>query len=169
MKVRDVCTRNVRTCRRSATLADAGGLFWTGDCGLLPVVDDDGRLLGVVTDRDVCIALTSRDLPAGALQVHEVMTEHPHTCGLDEELLTAMEDMARHQVRRLPVVDAEGRVQGILSVADVVRVARSQSVAEPGAPTFEDLAQMLRGFCGRRRRRRGDRRASRLDPFLGLS
>ena len=166
MKVKDVCIRDVRTCRPSASLVEAGSLFRSGDCGFLPVVDDDHRVVGVVTDRDLCLALTTRNVPAQGLQVGDVMTPHPLTCGLEEDLLHAMEAMARHQLRRLPVVDARRRIQGVLSLADVVRTARAQGIAQEGAPTFEDLAQLLRAVCSRRRRRRPDRRSTRLDPFM---
>lgn len=165
MKVKDVCTREVRSCRRMSTLADAAEIFRTAGCGALPVVEEDGRLAGILTDRDICLAGASRPVPLSAIRVGDVMTGAPHTCGLEEDLLVAVEEMGRRQVRRLPVVDAEGHLQGLLSLADVVRVARAGGIVEPGRPTFADLAQVLRSICGSRRRH-GERRAQPMDPFM---
>lgn len=164
MKVKEFCTRDVRTCRASDSLDRAGGLFWEADCGFLPVVDDEKRLIGVLTDRDVCIAVTTRALPAHAITVGEVMNEHPDVCGLDDDVFSAIEAMSRRRVRRIPIVDARGRLEGVLSLADLARAAKSHALAEPGRPTFEDLAHLLRAICGPRRRR--ERRRVRLDPFM---
>ena len=61
MKVRDLMTSRVRTCRPSTSLADVVSEMWEGDCGVLPVVNDEGRVIGMITDRDICIALATRD------------------------------------------------------------------------------------------------------------
>jgi CBS domain-containing protein len=165
MKVKDLCTRDVHTCGRSASLAEAGQILRTAACDLIAVVDDDGGLLGVLTDRDVCVAAASRPVPLAAIPVGEIMTGPPHTCSLEKDLLLAMEEMGRHRVKQLPVVDRNGRLQGILSLADVVRTARARTVALLGQPTFEDLARLMRSLCGSRRRR-ADRRRTPVDPFM---
>lgn len=120
-RVKDVCRREIKACGPDETLAEAAACMWTFDCGIMPVVDDERRLLGVVTDRDICMAVATRDQRASKLRVREVMTADLARCAPDEDLASALGKMARVQVRRLPVVDASGALLGMLSIGDVLR------------------------------------------------
>lgn len=137
MRVKDICRRDVKACGPEETLAQAAAAMWTFDCGILPVVDDDRRLLGVLTDRDICMAVATRDQRASRLLAREVLTVDPAVCGPDEPLADALARMERHQVRRLPVVDADGVLRGMLSICDVLR----QEGLEPQA------LRTLRAIC----------------------
>jgi len=124
MMVSDLMTREVEACRPGQSLAEAAGLMWRRDCGAVPVVDEGGAVVGIITDRDICMALASRRAYASEVAVGEVMSRDVVTCTPEDDAEEALEAMRRRQVRRLPVVDAHGRLAGILSVADVLRRTR---------------------------------------------
>lgn len=143
MKVRDMMTSNVRTCRPETSLAEAVRDMWEGDCGALPVVNDEGRVIGMVTDRDICIAVATRGRTADHIAVREVARDHAYTCLADDDVTAALQTMKVQKVRRLPVVDAEGHVRGIVSLNDVVTHA--------GAASANDVVSTLAGICEHRR------------------
>ena len=125
MYVRDVMTSDPRTCGPETSVAMAAALMLEGDCGILPIVSD-GRLVGVVTDRDLFIALATRDRRASELTVGEVARTPVRTCGPDDDVRAALAAITQHRVRRLPVVDTAGAVVGIVSMNDLVLVAGAE-------------------------------------------
>ena len=143
MKVRDLMTSDVRACRAETNLAEAGRDMWEGDCGALPVVSDEGRVIGMITDRDICIALATRGGSADRIAVREVAQGHAYTCLPDDDATAALQTMKAHKIRRLPVVDAEGHVRGILSLNDVVTHA--------GAASPTEVVSTLASICEHRR------------------
>jgi len=141
MKIRDIMTPEPRTCTLEMALAAAAGLMWDTDCGILPVVEQ-GALVGVVTDRDICIALATRNARAATMKVGEVAGRTVWTCGPDEDLHAALAVMERHRVRRLPVVDAGGALVGVISINDLLLAAG------PSAPVRNDeVVDTLKGIC----------------------
>jgi CBS-domain-containing membrane protein len=120
MLVEDLMTREVESCRPTDTLADAAAVMWRRDCGAVPVLDDDGGVAGVITDRDICMALATRHAYASDLRVEEVMARDVVSCTPEDDAEEALEVMRQRQLRRLPVLDSHGRLVGILSVADVL-------------------------------------------------
>lgn len=125
MKVQDVMTDDVQCCAPDTDLAAAAAMMWERDCGVLPVVED-GKLAGIITDRDICMALGTRDRPAHELTVRDVETTSVETCEPGDDLRHAMEIMRHGKVRRLPVVDELGTIQGIVSLNDIaLRVDRT--------------------------------------------
>ncbi|MEY4674481.1 MAG: hypothetical protein RL148_2265 [Planctomycetota bacterium] len=121
MKVKDVMTRQPHTCRPEDTLAVAAQLMWEHDCGCVPVVDEHHHVVGIVTDRDACMASYTKGLRLDEIPVRAAMAKHVFTCGEDETTVSAKAQLQAHQVRRLPVVDETGRLTGILSVNDLLR------------------------------------------------
>ncbi len=119
MKVRDIMMSAPQYCRPDTNLAAAVEIMWTNDCGFLPVVDMDGRVAGVITDRDICIALGTRNQRASDVFVREVMADRVYGCAAEDDIHTALETMEKHQVRRLPVVNPDGKLAGVLSIGDV--------------------------------------------------
>src|SRR3970040_2346044 len=101
MKVKDIMTAEPRTCSPGTNLAAAAALMLDGDCGILPVVDK-GKLVGVVTDRDMFIALATRNKLPSQVTVGDVARKPVWTCGPDDEVHAALPTMKAHQVRRLP-------------------------------------------------------------------
>jgi CBS domain-containing protein len=119
MKIQDIMTSDVRTCAADTNLAAAGALMLDGDCGILPVVDQ-GKLVGIVTDRDLYIALATRNKLPSELTVGEVARKQVWTCGPDDDVHVALATMKEHRVRRLPVAGFGGTVLGIVSLNDIV-------------------------------------------------
>jgi CBS domain-containing protein len=127
-RVHDAMTRNVVTCRPDDTLNRAAQLMWEADCGAVPIVDDAGKLLGILTDRDICMAAYTRGLPLSELSVSGAMSTQLHSCRSNDSLRSLMDTMTKHQVRRVPVLDEAGKLLGIVSLADVARLAQAPSV-----------------------------------------
>ncbi len=122
MKVRDIMTAHPVSCGTDTNLASAAELLWKKDCGALPVVDD-GRLAGVITDRDICIALGTRGRAATEIRVGDVAARSLQTCAPDDEVSSAMAAMRRAKVRRLPVVGVGDKLVGIVALNDLVLAA----------------------------------------------
>ncbi|HVY31606.1 MAG TPA: CBS domain-containing protein [Polyangiaceae bacterium] len=127
-RVRDVMSRELRTCLPSDSLNVAAQQMWEGDCGALPVVDHDGRALGMLTDRDICMAAYTRGLALGEIAVSSAMSAHVFSCRPSDSLRSLMSAMASRQVRRVPVVDDADKVIGIVSLADIARLAQAPTV-----------------------------------------
>ena len=119
MQIAEVMSPGPIMCAPETTVAEAAHLMWEGDCGVLPVVA--GRTLkGVVTDRDLFIALATRDAKASQLTVGAVLQANLVTCSPRDDVHQAMGKMKAHRVRRLPVVDGDGTLVGIVSMNDLV-------------------------------------------------
>lgn len=160
MKVRDLCTRSVRTCGPSSSLADAGWAMWEGDCGMIPIVDSANTVLGVITDRDICMAVVTKARPADQIAAGEVGGGKVYSCKLDDDVKRALEIMQTESVRRLPVVDSEGKLQGVISINDVALAARRKEVSRAQGVTHEDLVPTLQAICEHRRTEAKAERAS---------
>jgi CBS domain-containing protein len=122
MLVKDIMTPDPRVCSPATNLAAAAALMLDGDCGILPVVED-GKLMGVVTDRDLYIALATRDKRASELTVGDVATRDVLTCRPDEDVLAVLAAMRSRRVRRIPVEGFGGAILGIVSMNDLVLAA----------------------------------------------
>jgi CBS domain-containing protein len=123
MKIKDIMTAGPVTCSPATDLAAAAALMLDADCGILPLVDDHGKLVGVVTDRDMYIALATRNKLASQLTVGEVARTQVFTCGPDDDVQSALATMKQHRVRRLPVEGFGGTVAGIVSMNDILLAA----------------------------------------------
>ena len=122
MKVRDVMTKQVTTCRTYTNLAAASALMWDNDCGALPALTDSGELAGVLTDRDICIALGTRNARASDLTVRDVVEASPLSCQSNDDILTTLLIMQQAKLRFLPVVNDAGVLEGVLSIDDIVPI-----------------------------------------------
>src|SRR5688572_1480478 len=112
MKVHGIMTKQVRSCGADDSMADAARLMWEGDCGSIPVVDDGGHVVGMITDRDICMATFTRGVPPAALKVSDAMNGTVTACRSDDDVESAEQLMASRKVRRLPVMDGAGRLVG---------------------------------------------------------
>lgn len=113
----------VYSCSPEQALNVAAQLMWEHDCGAVPVVAEQGKLVGIITDRDICMAAYTKGIPLSAIPIRDVMARHVHGCNPDDSLERAAALMADAQVRRLPVIDATRRLIGIISLADIARSA----------------------------------------------
>lgn len=142
--VRDVMSAAVRTCRADDTLAVAARIMWEQDCGFVPVTDGVGRLVGVVTDRDACMASYTQGksllaIPVSAAMASRVVTLHP-----DDEPARAHELLRTHHLRRLPVVDADQRVVGVVSLKDLAAQALAADVSGALREVAETFGQITK-------------------------
>jgi CBS domain-containing protein len=146
MRIEDLMTRNVMTVNLNDRASTAGRLMWECDCGAIPVVDDSGRAVGMITDRDICISAVLQDRSPGTIPVSDAMSRELHACMAEDEVASAEDLMRRHQVRRLPVLDVDGHPVGILSLADVVRAAGDGSPRR-SSRVSHDVTITLANIC----------------------
>ncbi len=120
IRVKDLMSPGVATIKRSASLAEATKVMTERGIGSLIVVDETGRMVGIITERDVLRACASRGV-LGDLKVEDVMTKDVVTVKADTRLADAVHEMVRHNIRHLPVVDDSGNVVGMFSMRDAMR------------------------------------------------
>jgi CBS domain-containing protein len=127
--VSGVMSRDAETITPDSTLHEATRRMWEQDVGWLPVTNGIGakRILGVITDRDICMAAHLRSLPLSEMRVHEAMASPAVLCRETDSLSAAHARMRDHQVRRLPVVDSAGHLSGVITLGDLARFAVSAS------------------------------------------
>lgn len=123
MKIEDLMTSVVRVCGPTDSLAVAAQAMWDGDCGCLPVIDGERRVIGMITDRDICMSAHLRGVPLHALAVAEAMAKVVYGCKASDKLATATEMLAEHQLRRLPVVDDAGKLIGLITLSALTHAA----------------------------------------------
>ena len=124
MHIAQVMTTDTVACRHGDTLADAARLMWERDVGCVPVIDERDRVIGIVTDRDICMAAFVQWVHLSESFVATAMSQRVCTCSPDDEIGHAAEIMRKNQVRRLPVVDAAGVPVGLISLGDIARYVR---------------------------------------------
>jgi CBS domain-containing protein len=146
MKVRDLMTTNAVSCRSETNLAAVGALMWEHDCGFIPVVDEMEKVTGVITDRDLCIALTTRDRQPSYITAREVTTSPAFVCSPDDDVQTALRTMSQEKLHRLPVVNSEGGLVGILSINDVVLRAE-KGIGKKPELSYEEVVQAFQAIC----------------------
>ena len=149
MKVRDLMTGNVQSCRPETNLSAAAAIMWDTDCGVLPVVDEFGRVYGLITDRDIAMAATTRGRHPSEIAVGEVISGHVYTVSPDEDIQSALRAMGESKVRRLPVTDNDGVLQGILSLNDIVLRAEEARTSDL---TYEEVMNTCKAICEHRPR-----------------
>ena len=159
MKVQDMMSKPVTTCAMQDTLNTVAQKLWDLDCGALPVVDPDQRPVAVITDRDVCMAAFTTGKPLDDLRVMGSMSKQIWTCRAQEEVNSAALRMAKHGVRRLPVVDAEGRLVGMLSLNDLATAAAKEPPQKLTAATA-DAMRVLQAVCAHRQPDRAEAKSA---------
>ena len=130
MKIKDIMTAKPRTCSPGTNLAAAAEQMLEADCGILPVVEAE-QLVGVITDRDMCIALATRNKQASQVTVGEVARRNVVTCGPEDDVYAALATMKEQRVRRLPVEGFGGTVLGIVSMNDILLATGPSAAIRP--------------------------------------
>lgn len=135
MKISDVMTRDVQVARPDDKVADVARRMSEIDSGVMPIAQED-RIIGVITDRDIVVRVVggNRD---NEIRVGDVMTSPVETCRASEDVKTAAKKMADLQMRRLVILDDDGKLAGILSLGDVAREASSRTVGH----TLEEISE----------------------------
>lgn len=126
MKIESLMTTDVRVCFASGSLADAARVMWDGDCGCVPVLDEDTRVVGMLTDRDICMAAWTQGRPLAEIPVPSAMSAKVIACKCGDRVEDVEELMRQHQVRRVPVLDVDGRLEGLVSLADLAGEAQRE-------------------------------------------
>jgi CBS domain-containing protein len=152
MQVEQIMTKDVCSCSPGMNAATAAELMWKKNCGSIPIVEDGGRVVGMVTDRDLFLALGTGNRRPGDLPVGEIMTRDLAFSTPGSDVRDALKTMAQRQLRRLPVVDDAGRLLGILSLGDIALRAEDDHSL--------DVLNAMRAVCDRRNRRRAAQRES---------
>ena len=149
MQVEHLMTKQVRSCSPADTLERAAQLMWDGDCGCLPVCEGNGinRVVGVITDRDICMAALFQGKSLHDLPVSGAMTQKPWTCKAGDAVGGAEKTMREARIRRLPVVDTRGALIGIIALADLAREAARERGSVKQDVTESEVGDTLAAIC----------------------
>jgi CBS domain-containing protein len=143
MNIKEVMSHPVVTCSSASTLDHAARLMWEFDCGIVPVIDDAGKLAGVVTDRDVCMAAYTQGKALSAIPVSTAMATQVVSIHANDLVEQAEQIMRTSQIRRLPVLDDDRRPIGLVSMNDLARLAaRARKSA-----VDRELVQTMAAVC----------------------
>lgn len=136
MKCKDIMTKHIKSCKTNDNARDAAKLMKELDCGVIPIVNDKEELLGIVTDRDIAIHIVSEGKDANKVKLKECMTTPVITCKSDDNIDDAINTMKNKKIRRIPVVDKNNKLQGIISLGDIAVLAHEEH------ETFEALEKI---------------------------
>ena len=132
-KCNEVMTKNPLCCLPEDLVTKAAKLMKSEHIGSIPVIENEQtkKLVGIVTDRDLTLRIVAEGLDAKSTKVETVMTRKMVTCHAEDDLQKALDAMAEHQLRRIPVVDGDHKIVGIIAQADVAtRIEQPQKTAE---------------------------------------
>jgi CBS domain-containing protein len=149
MKVKDAMMETPYYCQPESNLGSATELMWNANCGFLPVQSADGKVIGVITDRDVCIALGTRNCPAGEVSVGQVMSGKLYSCAPDDDIHTALQTMMEARIRRLPVMAQNGTLVGVLSMDDILFRAEPRSSGKEPELSSDEVVRTFRSISQR--------------------
>ena len=147
MNVQQLMATKVKACSPADTLNRAAELMWDGDCGCVPVVDEGSRVMGILTDRDICMAAYTQGKALWELPVELAMTKKVWTIRPEETISAAEKLLAEKKVHRLPVVDAAGQLVGILSLNDIARQAACDRGAKRKAISDAEIGETVAAIC----------------------
>ncbi len=146
MKVHDIMKHEPCFTTPGAHLARVGTTMAEAACGFLPVVGDEDRVVGVITDRDLALAVATRDRKPSEIQVDQVMSGEVWACSADDDIREVLAVMRTHRVRRLPVLGTGKRLEGILSLDDVVLEAQAIETESFKGPFYSDITRTLKAI-----------------------
>lgn len=150
LKIQDVMTTTVKSCVPEDNLARVAMEMWDADCGVIPVVDSAQKVVSVVTDRDICMAAATKHRKPEEILVKDVVRQGAFTCMPGDDVHRALEIMAAEKIRRLPVVDEEGRLTGMVSMNDIVLAAKGARGKKGVDLALEDVVDTLKSICAHR-------------------
>lgn len=147
MKISRLMTKNPVTVSKESPLTDAASLMWRQDCGVVVVIDDARKVIGMITDRDIAMAALTQGVDLGHAKVKKSMSKRVFTIDENDDLSDALELMSDHQIRRLPVVNASGALTGIVSLNDIALQYKKDGGK---AISAEQIAAAVASICARR-------------------
>ncbi len=153
MKVKELMTTDIKCCPDYCTLNTAAQIMWDHDIGCVPVVDHTGRVIGMLTDRDVCMGAFLQGTPLTGATVTSAMSKRVFSCSGDDDIGAAERLMKEKQVHRLPVIDSDGRPVGLISLNDIAREGAREAAARSARQVSDaDIVQTLATVCAPRHR-----------------
>ena len=147
MRVAELMTKQVVCCKTTDKLGMPAKLMWDADCGAIPVVNAEGVVKGMITDRDICMACFMRNAPPSAILAQDAMSRTLYSCSPESSVADAEKTMRKNQVRRIPVVDKQGRLAGVLSLADIAREAERERNKPSKEIESDEVLQVLGSIC----------------------
>lgn len=146
MKIRELMTVQPESCGPETNLSAAAMIMWRNDCGVVPVVGENHKVLGVLTDRDICMAVATRHCAADTVCARDLMSGRLVSVGPDDDVEVALDLMRLEQVRRLPVVGPDDTLVGIISMNDLILHTATERGRRHGTLTPETLLHALKGI-----------------------
>ena len=140
MKVKKAMTRNIGTCKANESLAHAVGIMWQKDCGVVPIVNEENAAIGIITDRDVSVAVAARNRTASEIMIGDVINGKPISCSQEDSVKSALKKMRKHKVKRLPVLEKNGTLVGVITIADLLRL-KKKSLKKSLIKTLEAISK----------------------------
>jgi CBS domain-containing protein len=165
MKVERIMRHDVKTCHPQDSLNNAAQIMWEDSCGAVPVVDEQFRPVGLLTDRDICMAAYTQGGALHALRVEGAMARRIVSCGPEDDIADAARIMRNNAVRRLPVIDSDGKLVGLLSLNDLACESKHTLRGGTNSALVSLIADTYGSICHARCRRRG----SGDPPLVGSS
>ena len=142
MKVKDVFRSPVKSVTPMSSLDAVGRIMWESDSGAVPVVNAGGKVVGVLTDRDLAMSMAAKNRGASQILVREITSGELFSCAPEDDVVDAIQKMRSNRVRRLPVIDAEGQLLGMLSLKDLALKANGTS-----GVSYEDVIVTMQALC----------------------
>jgi len=155
MKVREAVRRPVKSCTPLSSLEDVARLMWEGDHSAVPVVDPHGKAVGLLSDREIAVALAAKNRGASHVLVRELLGEDFVTCTPDDDLAVAAQKMREHRLRSLAIIEPDRSLFGVLSVEDLAHAAKVSDAQASPAISYEEVVQVLKAV-GRTREEAGE-------------
>ncbi len=153
MKAKDLMTTDVKCCAEYNTLNTAAQMMWENDIGCAPVVDKEGRAIGMLTDRDICMGAYIQGVPLTAALVTSVMSKEVFSCTPEDDISAAEKLMKEKQIHRLLVLDAKGHPVGVISLHDIAREgARETEMRMARQVSDAEITGLVAAVCAPRHR-----------------
>jgi CBS domain-containing protein len=143
VKIAEIMTRDVNTCSPTDTLATAAQIMWENDCGAVPVVDRDHRVIGIITDRDLAMAAQLQGVALHDSSVASAMARDIKCCSPQDTPATVQAMMQQHKIRRVPVVEQDRRLVGLVTLGDLAYVMSTQQTLGGDGMTWTSIAHTL--------------------------
>ncbi len=148
MLIRDLMVKEVTSCCPDTNLEAAGRMMWDHNCGAIPVLDNEDHPIGVVTDRDIAMSAVLNHKPLWDITTRDVISSREiFTCNMDDDIQSALTTMQTHKIRRVPVVNGDGRLEGILSIDDIIACSEQKEGKTIPPLSFEDTMSTLKAVC----------------------
>jgi len=146
MKINDIMTKDSRSCSQDTSLDQVAMLMWEYNCGSIPVVNNENKPIGIITDRDIAMCCALNHKAPWEMNASTIMGERQlYTCSPDDKLETALSTMKEQKVRRLPVVDNEGCFCGMISIDDIINCSTKDTAVS--AVTYDVTMDTLKAVA----------------------